>query len=116
ILYIVKNEMEAKQMNKKQQFAVKINAPEIEAKIRHPRILDAFDKLEAGEFMELSNDHDPKPLHYQFMMEREGTFSWEYLQEGPQEWEGCYPKKVKNKRDPADRLVSLLINEIRNNI
>ena len=80
-------------MNKKKQFAVKINAPKIEAKIRHPRILDAFDKLEAGEFLELTNDHDPKPLHYQFMMEREGTFSWEYLQEGPQEWKVAIGKK-----------------------
>lgn len=80
-------------MNKQQQFTIKINAPEIEARFRHPRILEAFDELKPGEFMELSNDHDPKPLHYQFMMEREGIFSWEYLQEGPQEWKVSIGKK-----------------------
>ena len=34
--------------------------------------------------MELINDHDPKPLYYQFMMERTDEFTWEYLEEGPE--------------------------------
>ncbi|MDL4842906.1 DUF2249 domain-containing protein [Aquibacillus rhizosphaerae] len=67
-------------------YAAKINAPEIEPRFRHPMILETFDGLQAGEVMELTNDHDPKPLHYQFMIEREGTFNWEYLQEGPTTW------------------------------
>lgn len=36
--------------------------------------------------MELTNDHDPRPLFYQFQIEREGTFSWEYLEKGPELW------------------------------
>ncbi|MFC3040594.1 DUF2249 domain-containing protein [Virgibacillus xinjiangensis] len=67
-------------------FAEKLHAPDIEAKIRHPRIFEVFDGLEKGEYLQLSNDHDPKPLHYQFIMEREGEFTWEYLEEGPNRW------------------------------
>ncbi len=68
------------------QYAIKLHAPEIEPRFRHPRIFEMFDGLKSGEFMELSNDHNPKPLHYQFMIEREGMFTWEYLQEGPDLW------------------------------
>ncbi|MDF2487044.1 MAG: hypothetical protein K0R46_3212, partial [Herbinix sp.] len=42
--------------------------------------------LQPGEIMELINDHDPRPLHYQFIMERPNTFAWEYLEEGPEVW------------------------------
>ncbi|MFD1037703.1 DUF2249 domain-containing protein [Virgibacillus byunsanensis] len=75
------------------QYTAKVHAPEIEPRFRHPRIFEVFDELQPGEYMELSNDHDPKPLHYQFMMEREGTFSWEYLEEGPMLWRVCIGKK-----------------------
>ena len=58
------------------QFTAKIFAPDIEPRVRHKQIFETFDRLNSGEFMELTNDHDPKPLYYQFMMEREGEFSW----------------------------------------
>ncbi|MGM8364397.1 DUF2249 domain-containing protein [Virgibacillus sp. W0181] len=68
------------------QFKEKINAPDIESKYRHPKILETFDGLSSGEFLELTNDHNPKPLYYQFTVERVGIFSWEYLEEGPERW------------------------------
>lgn len=34
----------------------------------------------------LVNDHDPKPLFYQFQAERTGEFTWEYELQGPKEW------------------------------
>lgn len=75
-------------------YKVKLYAPNIEPKFRHPTILGEFDKLEPGEFMELSNDHDPKPLQYQFMVERgPDTFTWEYLEEGPDQWRVSIGKK-----------------------
>ncbi|WP_425542209.1 DUF2249 domain-containing protein [Salinibacillus aidingensis] len=70
-------------------------APEIEPRIRHSKIFEAFDGLQSGEVMKLVNDHDPRPLHYQFMIEREGEFTWEYLQEGPALWKVAI---VKNKQ------------------
>lgn len=53
---------------------------------RHPKIFETFDHLEAGEAFILVNDHDPKPLYYQFFFERAGAFAWRYLEEGPEVW------------------------------
>ncbi|GAB4327513.1 MAG: hypothetical protein Kow00117_14390 [Phototrophicales bacterium] len=53
---------------------------------RHPLIFQTFDDLSAGEGFELVNDHDPKPLYYQFLHERSGLFTWEYLEQGPETW------------------------------
>jgi uncharacterized protein (DUF2249 family) len=43
--------------------------------------------------MELINDHDPKPLRYQFMMELPDRFEWDYLEEGPEVWRVSIGKK-----------------------
>lgn len=53
---------------------------------RHPLIFGTFEQLAAGEAFVLINDHDPKPLFYQFMFERNGQFTWEYLEQGPTTW------------------------------
>ncbi|HOA23702.1 MAG TPA: DUF2249 domain-containing protein [Aggregatilineales bacterium] len=53
---------------------------------RHPRIFQLFDSLEVGEAFELINDHDPKPLYYQFQAERPGQLDWQYLEQGPETW------------------------------
>ena len=53
---------------------------------KHPAIFDTFKSLESGESFVLVNDHDPKPLRYQFEYEHEGEFGWQYLEEGPVVW------------------------------
>lgn len=53
---------------------------------RHGLIFETFDGLEVGAAFVLVNDHDPKPLYYQFAAEQGGTFSWDYLEEGPEVW------------------------------
>lgn len=53
---------------------------------RHPLILGTFEKLNPGESFVLVNDHDPKPLYYQFQAEWTGRFSWDYLEQGPEVW------------------------------
>ena len=53
---------------------------------RHLLIFQAFADLKPGEGFFLVNDHDPKPLYYQFKFEYEGQFDWEYLESGPQVW------------------------------
>lgn len=63
-----------------------LNVSEIVPRERHPLIFKTFDDLKAGESFILVNDHDPKPLHYQFMHEKEDMFSWEYLEQGPEQW------------------------------
>lgn len=53
---------------------------------RHTQIFSTYSALEPGTAFILVNDHDPKPLYYQFQAENAGEFSWEYLEEGPEVW------------------------------
>jgi uncharacterized protein (DUF2249 family) len=53
---------------------------------RHKLIFENFNNLKEGENFILINDHDPKPLYYQFKYELEGQFNWEYIQSGPDVW------------------------------
>ena len=53
---------------------------------RHPKIFSTFRALTSGQAMELVNDHDPRPLYYQFQAEMPGAFTWEYLEQGPETW------------------------------
>jgi uncharacterized protein (DUF2249 family) len=53
---------------------------------RHPLIFDQFEALEQDDSFILVNDHDPKPLYYQFQAERTDQFTWEYLEQGPEAW------------------------------
>ncbi len=54
---------------------------------RHPLIFQTFESLQPGEAFVLINDHDPKPLFYQFKFEHEGEFSWDYQAQGPEVWQ-----------------------------
>ncbi len=62
-------------------------------KDRHPLIFRMFDELVAGDSFVLSNDHDPKPLYYSFLHEREGQFEWDYREQGPTLWKVTITKK-----------------------
>ncbi len=53
---------------------------------KHPTIFSTFSELAPGESFVLVNDHDPKPLRYQFEYEHAGQFGWEYLEAGPAVW------------------------------
>lgn len=53
---------------------------------RHPLVFGTFERLKPGESFVLVNDHDPRPLYYQFQAEYIGQFSWDYLEKGPAVW------------------------------
>ncbi|MFW6039075.1 MAG: DUF2249 domain-containing protein [bacterium] len=63
-----------------------IDVREIVPRERHPLIFQTFHALQPGETFELVNDHDPKPLYYQFAAEHQGQFTWDYLEQGPERW------------------------------
>lgn len=67
-------------------FAKKVDARDYEPRDKHRVIFETFDSLSSGEAMELTNDHDPRPLHYQMLAEIDGQFEWQYLEEGPEVW------------------------------
>jgi uncharacterized protein (DUF2249 family) len=53
---------------------------------RHEIIFDEFAKLKPGNAYILVNDHDPKPLWYQFDAEHAGEFTWDSIEAGPEVW------------------------------
>lgn len=53
---------------------------------RHPRIFDSWEELPSEGVLRIINDHDPKPLRYQFEGEYKDKFSWEYVSNGPEDW------------------------------
>lgn len=54
---------------------------------RHPnKILDVWNRLGAGETLQLLNDHDPKHLYAMFQKQFTDSFVWEYVQQGPIDW------------------------------
>ncbi|MHB8294570.1 MAG: DUF2249 domain-containing protein [Acidimicrobiales bacterium] len=53
---------------------------------RHESIFAAYDALGSGGGFVLVNDHDPKPLRYQFEAQHAGEYTWDYLDAGPRVW------------------------------
>ncbi len=53
---------------------------------RHELIFSTYHDLAPGTAFVLVNDHDPKPLYYQFAAEHPDAFTWEYLEQGPEVW------------------------------
>lgn len=64
----------------------KLDVRVIPPRERHPKIFEMFDALTENETFVLINDHEPRPLYYQFLHERPEQFSWTYLEEGPEVW------------------------------
>ncbi|HXG51302.1 MAG TPA: DUF2249 domain-containing protein [candidate division Zixibacteria bacterium] len=65
---------------------------------KHPTIFRTFDALGPGETLLLINDHDPRPLYYQFAAERAGEFDWSYVEQGPETWKVEIQKKGDSRR------------------
>lgn len=68
------------------QTASRIDVRTIAPRERHPLIFSTFAALDAGQALELVNDHDPRPLYFQFNDLMPGQFSWAYLERGPELW------------------------------
>jgi uncharacterized protein (DUF2249 family) len=68
------------------QIITTVDVREIVPRERHPLIFRTWEGLSSGQAFLLVNDHDPKPLYYTFKAERDGQFTWDYLEEGPEVW------------------------------
>lgn len=53
---------------------------------RHEIIFDTYKALAPDTGFVIINDHDPKPLWYQFDAEHKGEFTWDVLEDGPEDW------------------------------
>jgi uncharacterized protein (DUF2249 family)/hemerythrin-like domain-containing protein len=63
---------------------------------RHQTIFASYADLAPGQGFVLVNDHDPKPLRYQFEAEHAGQFTWDSIEAGPEVW------RVRIGRPPAE--------------
>ncbi len=54
---------------------------------KHPQIFQRWAEIPVGGHFVLINDHDPVPLYYQFEALFRGAFTWEYLVDGPMEYQ-----------------------------
>lgn len=52
----------------------------------HNIVFSNFDELKEGAAFVLVSEHDPRPLHSQFDFVRNGKFSWDQLESGPEVW------------------------------
>src|SRR3990167_7918328 len=69
---------------------------------RHLKIFEKWDSLKEGQTLRITNDHDPKPLHYQFEAEYNSKYEWEDKKEEIKELlkqlhSGGDIKKIKEK-------------------
>ncbi len=65
---------------------VALDLRSIERPQRHALVFEAVDKLPLGGSLILTNDHDPLHLQRQMEQIRSGEVSWEYLEDGPQDF------------------------------
>lgn len=71
-----------------------LDVREIPPRLKHPTIFQHWLALAAGESLVLINDHDPRPLYYQFAAEYPDQFQWKYLEQGPDLWRVSITKQT----------------------
>lgn len=81
------SEAEATLASTSDQTTPRLDVRQITPRERHELIFATFAALQPGQAFELVNDHDPKPLYYQFQAEHPGTFTWDYAEQGPTTWQ-----------------------------
>jgi regulator of cell morphogenesis and NO signaling len=66
-----------------------------------------FDELEQGAGFIVLHDQDPKLIYQQWQTESLNAFSWEYLQEGPRQWQVSITKRFDLPyTEPIGRIVA----------
>lgn len=63
-----------------------LDATILHPSVKHETIFGRFNNLQSGESFILKNDHDPKPLHYHLEAMHGDTFTFDYLENGPEDW------------------------------
>ena len=79
---------------------------------RHVAIFDAYLNLAPGTGFVLVNDHDPKPLRYQFEAEHAGQFTWDALESGPEVWQVRIGRPFAAAGDASDEEPDLDVRQV----
>lgn len=75
---------------------------------RHEKLLKLFNDLPAGDNFVFINDHDPKPLYYEFRSIFGDVVAWEYLQRDPEEWKVRVTRTADSEADKDNNVSTLL--------
>lgn len=75
---------------------------------RHEKLLKLFKNLPAGDSFVFINDHDPKPLYYEFRSIYGDVVGWEYLQRDPEEWKVKVTRTEPSKGREFDDISTLM--------
>ncbi|HKK45783.1 MAG TPA: DUF2249 domain-containing protein [Balneolaceae bacterium] len=75
---------------------------------RHEKLLKLFKDLPVNESFIFINDHDPKPLYYEFRSIYGNVVGWDYLQRGGQEWKVRVTRTEASKGREFDGISTLM--------
>lgn len=75
---------------------------------RHEKLLKLFKDLPVGDSFVFINDHDPKPLYYEFKSVYGNVVGWEYLQTDPAEWKVKVSRTAPSKGREFEDISTLL--------
>ncbi len=75
---------------------------------RHEKLHKLFKELPAGESFTFINDHDPKPLYYEFRSIFGDVVGWEYLQRDPEEWKVRVTRIADSESDKESGVSTLI--------
>lgn len=75
---------------------------------RHEKLLKLFNDLPSGESFVFINDHDPKPLYYEFRSIFGDVVGWEYLKRDPEEWKVRVTRTADSEADKDSEISTLI--------
>lgn len=75
---------------------------------RHEKLLKLFKELPVGDSFVFINDHDPKPLYYEFRSIYGDVVGWEYLQRDPAEWKVRVTRTEASKGREFEQISTLI--------
>jgi regulator of cell morphogenesis and NO signaling len=81
-----------------------LDVPALPPTQKHPTVFKTFDSLQEGAAFILRNDHDPIPLFYEMKAERGDTFTWEKLENGPEQWKVKITKSKAIQQDVSSAI------------
>lgn len=73
---------------------------------KHTTIHEMLDRLEPGEALRITNDHDPRPLRFELDHDHPNKFSFKYLESGPETWLVDIVRSAHNGGDPKFELLA----------
>lgn len=80
--------------------------PKLPAAQKHETIFKKLEELQGGESLTIVNDHDPKPLYYQLVALYGPLFQWEYIENGPEQWQVLITKTNTNENITVGQIVA----------